>query len=880
MIWEKYFEAFNFYFAKPINEILLGVVTPQTILFKDFQYYDEEKECLKRYYITAEFKGKLEALSEHYSQESERPKPNLSVHDQNKIILKRNLLLHKLYVSKLPSNKDMPQTACGQSPWLKRKERELISMDEETEGMEQEAVRGKESAVRIDKQEMVGEHGSYETKFYDIYNPGDSSVFLVKVESKILVADDFEQQPEELKKFLTEELEGVSQGRIMPESRKFEESVTLSSSLGRIDQVNVKGDEGDESDFMMIQQLTTEEQSPVSIKGRAEGNQADAMENQETVIESRNTKLDHARLSLKLEALKETAMEGLPHNESNGKESEDEGIQEQKEMNEKEQELLSEVPLSARNKDNIFLPPRHKQFAKPVFIKPSSLRFNQKPLEQKQETEGNLFKKEELPLHKAKLKYKGISSLTSWSKINQKMGTQNDPNKQDLNEGCQSQPSPQNTLAQRFPQPKPNSPLLEGRTRPKGEPLVGRSSYLVTGVTGSSDNTTQHETVSKQIRFSLDFTKKTSNGEKESLTGPNNVYGLATFASPSSSQRKPRKPYKTMQPDTARSKDSSRDSLVSPRKLSLKTSTSNKLHSPSKESLHVIRNRKSLVEAKREEYNKEAMNQNKQTSPIYRYTHALLLSPANSVGSVKSTSSNKIPENSSKNRVKQLVFPNTDYNNDSNQLIYARSPSIQNDLTFEKPRSFKSHKSAKGSEIHLSLSLSQSQGFASSQIQEALIHHPIAFNSVNIKLNLKSIQQNQSLQTRSKDLKGFFSDRASDPNIGSTYTTLAPHHLGSREDEYFVNLSPRKPQSSRKTEYYRSKKFIKNSQNAYFGANTQNEIDPRASDNSLRSFNPLKSPRSARSTTEDDQNQLVYNFNQKKYIKMPKLLKQNSDSRK
>lgn len=39
----KYFEAFNFYFAKPINEILSSVSnTPHVIYYKDFAILDEQ----------------------------------------------------------------------------------------------------------------------------------------------------------------------------------------------------------------------------------------------------------------------------------------------------------------------------------------------------------------------------------------------------------------------------------------------------------------------------------------------------------------------------------------------------------------------------------------------------------------------------------------------------------------------------------------------------------------------------------------------------------------------------------------------------------------------------------------------------------------------
>jgi len=46
----RYFDMFNFYFAKPINEILANVSTDHVILFKDLLFYNDDNEYLKRYY--------------------------------------------------------------------------------------------------------------------------------------------------------------------------------------------------------------------------------------------------------------------------------------------------------------------------------------------------------------------------------------------------------------------------------------------------------------------------------------------------------------------------------------------------------------------------------------------------------------------------------------------------------------------------------------------------------------------------------------------------------------------------------------------------------------------------------------------------------------
>lgn len=46
----KYFDQFNFYFAKPIKEILANITISHVIQFKDYLFYDDFNEYLKRFY--------------------------------------------------------------------------------------------------------------------------------------------------------------------------------------------------------------------------------------------------------------------------------------------------------------------------------------------------------------------------------------------------------------------------------------------------------------------------------------------------------------------------------------------------------------------------------------------------------------------------------------------------------------------------------------------------------------------------------------------------------------------------------------------------------------------------------------------------------------
>lgn len=64
---EQYFEAFNFYFAKGINEILANLSLPHVILFKDYLFYDDDSEYLKRYYKVPEVPPRLNLLTDFYA---------------------------------------------------------------------------------------------------------------------------------------------------------------------------------------------------------------------------------------------------------------------------------------------------------------------------------------------------------------------------------------------------------------------------------------------------------------------------------------------------------------------------------------------------------------------------------------------------------------------------------------------------------------------------------------------------------------------------------------------------------------------------------------------------------------------------------------------
>ena len=66
-LFQTYFDKFNFYFAKPINEILANVTVRHVIYFKDYLYFDDFNEYLKRYYTKPEIVPRVKFLTDFYS---------------------------------------------------------------------------------------------------------------------------------------------------------------------------------------------------------------------------------------------------------------------------------------------------------------------------------------------------------------------------------------------------------------------------------------------------------------------------------------------------------------------------------------------------------------------------------------------------------------------------------------------------------------------------------------------------------------------------------------------------------------------------------------------------------------------------------------------
>lgn len=120
ILWDKYFQTFNFYFSKPVNEILADVAVPHVIMFKDYLYYDDEREFLRRCYSTSDFSNRIEGLANMQQDIGFTMRPTLIAQKQSNIIMRRNLQLQKLYINKISAEGDNQQPLLRHVPLIPR----------------------------------------------------------------------------------------------------------------------------------------------------------------------------------------------------------------------------------------------------------------------------------------------------------------------------------------------------------------------------------------------------------------------------------------------------------------------------------------------------------------------------------------------------------------------------------------------------------------------------------------------------------------------------------------------------------------------------------------------------------------------------------------
>ena len=85
----KYFESFNFYFAKPVNEILANSRVSQTILFKDYAFLDNRHESMRRWYTTPESVLRLNNYADFFAEIDKKYYAYITSHDTMKIMRHR-----------------------------------------------------------------------------------------------------------------------------------------------------------------------------------------------------------------------------------------------------------------------------------------------------------------------------------------------------------------------------------------------------------------------------------------------------------------------------------------------------------------------------------------------------------------------------------------------------------------------------------------------------------------------------------------------------------------------------------------------------------------------------------------------------------------------
>ena len=84
---------------------------PQVILFKDYLFYDDDNEYLKRYYKIDEIQPRVSILTDFYQNSYKETRPNLIITDCNKIISKRAEKLNKILNSKNSKNKQKDENS-------------------------------------------------------------------------------------------------------------------------------------------------------------------------------------------------------------------------------------------------------------------------------------------------------------------------------------------------------------------------------------------------------------------------------------------------------------------------------------------------------------------------------------------------------------------------------------------------------------------------------------------------------------------------------------------------------------------------------------------------------------------------------------------------
>lgn len=878
IIWNKYFDSFNFYFAKPVNEILAEVSTPQTILYKDLLYYDDDREFLRRFYTREEYPGKYSVLNEYYTSENIVPKPNLSIHDQNKIILKRNLRLHRLYLHKLSAYKEIPETARAYAPVAKRLEKELLSSDEqsnepENNGEQLPPANAQNIIGLLDKPD-VGGRQSFETRLHDIYNPRDSSLYSPEKEP-----DEKERRGNEVeaKKAIFSEI-----GLIEDEAQRPEESINLNASLGEVEEFNFTKQDADESDLLMVQQLTTEDQSQTSQR---DWNRNQSAKNVKKPDSKLATPKHNANIDSEFPGSPLKTQKGKPTSLSNQQPAEDSEAKE-------EERILAEMPASVRNKDRIFLPPRGNFFTKSETEKTNAVAglaqgtvagvtvqqkkgvdnesenyeklFNKfssgqsrkidsdymhESLESPQKTESNKQSKADQKLHN---NFTDASGQKALHQGGSKGSISSQTNQNSPSVGTRI------THHSAISSDEGNEGLFLGKGANLDDfmkqlaPQYSRTSDYRLNRKGSSKMTSIHTNTSYNQSQTAG---RTSQVDKSKLTSRQQslqkIYAEQTVS----------KPQKIITAGTLRQmKPKTLIQEITPvaRQLSLKvlSGTTTMPNSDSKapkgsttrfsQGTHP-----KLTKEDEKRSNGGVLHENKLTSPAYRYTNAVLLAHSNSAGSLHGmkdgvTSPIVTQFNPESYKVKQFVFP--ERGAAPSERVQTLPRAQYNKSSMEQPQSHqkKNGRLVKGPNDYHGVSHFHTESSTlvplakGSDFDKKFSGH----KKTDFQLNLNKVNTVKGAGLPSSQ-HGFYTERGSKGSLDFQYPVFTE---GQSDDQNYLEIrSARKPQVHRKTDIYpaRSDRLMK-SPSPYYGQSPTYDFDLRTADyssTSSRGIGSLTTPR-------------------------------------
>lgn len=181
----RYFESFNFYFAKPVNEIISQSRTPLSIFYKDLTYLDNQQESLRRWYTTPESVLRLNNYADFFADIKKQYYPYLTSHDIMKVMNKRLYRIHKLRQASKTLQQSAEEGQQGESRADGR--RNAIPTDNVLRGLHQQShiIVEYSEDVQPSDLEMNSQMSmhlnpldrvSFESRAHDIYSPEYSSV--------------------------------------------------------------------------------------------------------------------------------------------------------------------------------------------------------------------------------------------------------------------------------------------------------------------------------------------------------------------------------------------------------------------------------------------------------------------------------------------------------------------------------------------------------------------------------------------------------------------------------------------------------------------------------------------------------------------------------